>query len=160
MNGRYRALAGRIRQELAELEHVVKRTTAIWQAATRSADDYHLDAVALNLHGFYAGLERIFEMVAETVDQAKPDGDHWHQELLRQMAAEISNVRPAVITLDVRNNLDEYRGFRHVVRNVYTFNLDPERIDRLVKNLSPLAAKATTQLSAFADLLEQITNGT
>jgi hypothetical protein len=39
------------------------------------------------------------------------------------MAVEIELVRPAVISKETRNTLDEYRGFRHIVRNVYSFNL-------------------------------------
>jgi len=49
-----------------------------------------------------------------------PAGEHWHQLLLEQMASEIGGVRPAVISDATRQALDEYRGFRHVVRNVYT----------------------------------------
>lgn len=37
-----------------------------------SNDDHYLDGVALNLHGFYSGLERIFELVATRVDNTKP----------------------------------------------------------------------------------------
>ncbi|MBI3760531.1 MAG: hypothetical protein HY260_01535 [Chloroflexi bacterium] len=49
-------LASRIRQELDELQRVVKRIVAGWQQAKRTADDFHIDAVALNLHGFYSGV--------------------------------------------------------------------------------------------------------
>lgn len=159
MNARYLMLAGRIRQELTELDRVVQRTNQIWQAATRSADDYHLDATALNLHGYYAGIERLLEMIADTIDQAKPAGANWHQELLRQMASDIPTIRPAILSEASRNGLDEYRGFRHIVRNVYSYNLDPTRIDRLVKNLTPLAAGVSKELLTFSVLLEQLANG-
>ena len=54
-------LVKRIRNELVEVERVLRRTEEGWQRASRSADDYYLDSVALNLHGFYSGLERVFE---------------------------------------------------------------------------------------------------
>jgi len=47
-----------------------------------------LDGVALNLHGFYAGLERLFELIAAIVDGTVPQGANWHQILLEQMATE------------------------------------------------------------------------
>ena len=156
MNGKYLALSGRIRQELEELANVVRRTERIWEQAGRSSDDYYVDATALNLHGFYAGLERIFELIADGVDQAKPDGAHWHQNLLRQMSVEMPGVRPAVITPQSRDQLNKYRGFRHVVRNVYTYNLDAALIDLLVKQLPDVAAKTGQALLDFAALLEQI----
>lgn len=83
MNGIYRTIAGRIRAESQELARVVERTDRIWQQALTSSDDYYVDATALNLHGFYAGLERLLEIIADGVDQAKPGGAHWHDELLR-----------------------------------------------------------------------------
>lgn len=76
------------------------------------------------------------------------------------MASAIPGVWPSVLSTTVRNALDEYRGFRHVVRNVYTFDLDPERIDLLVKNLAELAPLMSSELLAFTDFLEEIANGT
>lgn len=156
MNGIYRTIAGRIRAESQELARVVERTDRIWQQALTSTDDYYVDATALNLHGFYAGLERLLESIADGVDQAKPGGAHWHDELLRQMAAEIPGVRPPVLSQETRERLDRYRGFRHVVRNVYTYNLDPEQVGVLVKQLAPTMARVAQELTAFADFLEQV----
>ncbi|MFZ1240058.1 MAG: hypothetical protein WAV74_17430 [Anaerolineae bacterium] len=156
MNGIYRTIAGRIRAESQELARVVERTDRIWQQALTSSDDYYVDATALNLHGFYAGLERLLEIIADGVDQAKPGGAHWHDELLRQMAAEIPGVRPPVLSQETRERLDRYRGFRHVVRNAYTYNLDPEQIGVLVKQLAPTMARVAQELTAFADFLEQV----
>ena len=156
MNGVYRTIVGRIRVDLQELAQVVERTGRIWQQALVSPDDYYVDATALNLHGFYAGLERLLEIIADGVDQAKPAGAHWHDDLLRQMAAEIPGVRPPVLSQETRERLDRYRGFRHVVRNVYTYNLDPEQIGVLVRHLAPTMARTSQDLAAFADFLEQM----
>ena len=67
MSERLARLAERIRQDMAELEHVVERTRGGWQRTLESGDDYYLDSVALNLHGFYSGLERIFELIASVL---------------------------------------------------------------------------------------------
>jgi len=42
-----------------------------------------LDGVALNLHSFYSGIERIFELIAANVDDIRPVGENWHQTLLK-----------------------------------------------------------------------------
>ena len=90
-------LARRIREELPELERVIARVQEGWQRAQQSADDLYVDAVALGIHGFYTGIERIFELIASTVDGIVPQEANWHQALLNQMAKEIPHVRPAVI---------------------------------------------------------------
>lgn len=154
MNGNYLRLAGRIRQETSELQRVIERTQQIWSHAKNATDDYYVDATALNLHGVYAGLERVFEMIADTVDQSKPSGRNRHQELLRQMATEIPGIRPPVFATEMVSLLDKYRGFRHVVRNVYTYILDPAQIQLLIDELDTTLQDALTDLMEFADVME------
>lgn len=91
-------------------------------------DDLYLDGVALNLHSFYSGLERLFELIALNIDGIKPDSETWHRELLKQMSSEVNQVRPAVISNSTFVKLDTYRGFRHVARNVYSINFDPMKV--------------------------------
>jgi len=109
-----------------------------------------------NLHDFYTGVERIFRHIASTIDRALPTGRDWHQELLRQMAEERPGIRPAVISDETLDSLDEYRRFRHVVRNIYAFQFDPVRLERLVRALSPAFTRARGELEAFADFLARL----
>ena len=155
MSERLLRLAERIRDELADLDRLVERAQDGWRRAQQSGDDFYLDSVALNLHGFYAGLERLFELIATVIDGALSRDANWHQVLLQQMAAEVPCVRPAVISEETRNALDEYRGFRHIVRHVYTFKFDPVKVQRLVKEAPAVFAQARAELLAFADFLEQ-----
>lgn len=150
-----RGLANRIRQELKELEHVLDRTSEGWQRARRSDDDFYLDSVALNLHGFYSGLERIFALIAEIIDGSLPQGENWHLLLLQQMTEEKPHLRPAVISELVEKRLNEFRGFRHVVRNVYTYRFDPAKVEKLVRSAPEVYAQLKAELQAFAAFLEQ-----
>lgn len=156
MNAGYATLAGRIRRSMLDLEHVVVRAASLMDKARASGDDDYLDGVALNLHGFYAGVERIFEDIARTIEKTVPDGAEWHQDLLLQMSAEVASVRPVVISDEARRCLEEYRGFRHVVRNVYTFNLRPARLQELTGGLQDCYQLVTNDLEAFCIFLEQL----
>jgi hypothetical protein len=147
-------LSGRIRDELSELARVVDRAEQGWERAKTQHDDYYLDGVALNLHSFYSGLEHIFEKIASLVDESVPAGSNWHQELIRQMSIEVSGVRPAVISAELRIALEEYRGFRHIVRNVYTYQLNPEKLERLISMLRETLLRTERELLAFAKFLE------
>ena len=75
--------------------------------------------------------------------------------LLEQVAAETPVVRPAVISDETRWMLDEYRGFRHVVRNVYTFRFDPAKVRKLVEGAPAAYTQVRAELLAFADFLDQ-----
>ena len=107
------------------------------------------------MHGFYTAVEQIFKDIARTIDGGLPSAGEWHTGLLRQMTVEMEDVRPAVIKAETRKSLDEYRGFRHVVRNVYAFNLRPARLDELVKDAPACLSDLTADLLAFADFLEK-----
>jgi len=106
------------------------------------------------LHGFYSGIEQIFEDISRTIDGGTPSGKEWHTKLLRQMASEAGELRPAVIRIETRQSLDEYRGFRHVVRNVYAFNLNPARLNELVIDIPYCLSRMTEDILAFVDFLE------
>ena len=155
MSNQLGQIAERIRAELDEIERVQRRIETGWERARQSADDHYLDGVALNLHGFYSGLERIFELIATRIDGTLPTGENWHQLLLQQMTTEIPGVRPAVISENTFTQLDEYRGFRHVVRNVYTFRFEPAKIQKLVDDISSLYTQVQAELLAFAEFLKQ-----
>ena len=57
MKETYLTVAGRIRRELSALDEVTERIAEVWEQG--EGERHRVDAVALNLHGFYAGLERI-----------------------------------------------------------------------------------------------------
>jgi hypothetical protein len=154
----YLILAERIRKELHDLERLVARANrAITTARKNPQDtDLFLDSASLNMHDVYSGFERIFKQIAATVDGAVPTSAEWHRELLEQMGLDLPKVRPPVLTAEAIRTLDEYLRFRHVVRNVYTFSFDPERIGRLAKELEAVFEQASQELFAFANFLEKV----
>lgn len=104
----HRSLAGRIREYLGDVDRVAERAIRFSARANQTGEDAYWDAVALNLHSYYSGVERIFEDIARTVDGTIPDGADWHQRLLFQMSAEIPGIRPAVVDRKTRAGLDDY----------------------------------------------------
>ncbi len=143
-------LAMRIRAELTDLDRLVQRALEGWHWGQQSGKDFYLDGVALNLHGFYSGLEHLFEL------GAMPQGVNWHQVLLQQMSRELPPIRPAVISDHTRAVLDEYRGFRHIVRHAYAFNFDVQKMQPLIEQLPAEFVAVRTELLIFADFLDQL----
>ncbi|MCC6602810.1 MAG: hypothetical protein IT327_06350 [Anaerolineae bacterium] len=116
----YLELVSRIRLELGDLENAVSRAERAIQAARERPEDQdlYMDSAALNLHDFYAGLERIFQQIGSTVDGNIPTGHNWHRELLQQMESDLPELRPPVLTTEAVKSLDEFLRFRHVLRNI------------------------------------------
>jgi hypothetical protein len=59
-------------------------------------------------------------------------GADWHKRLLDRMSQDREG-RPHVLTPTTASSLREFLGFRHIVRNLYGFELDPERVAALVR---------------------------
>jgi hypothetical protein len=154
----YLVLAERIRKELDDLDRLVERANRAVSTAKKNPQDadLFLDSASLNLHDVYSGFERIFKQIAAIVDGTVPTSAEWHRELLEQMGLDLPKVRPPVLTRESVQRLDEYLRFRHVVRNVYTFSFDPERIGRLVKELETVFEQTKQELAAFGDFLEKV----
>jgi len=159
VNTVYRELAERIQGQVPDLERLVQRVLHAWEGGQRSPDqqDVYLDSVALNLHGFYSWVERLFELIARHVDRDLDlaTGETRHQDLLQRMTKDIQE-RPALISGESASMLDELRRFRHLLRNIYTFNLVPEKMKPLVSSLPELWPRLRAELLAFADFLEDV----
>src|SRR3990172_1326244 len=134
---RYQTLMQRIQMEIEEIEQTQAAIQRHWQSAQTalSDQDAYLNSVALNLHSWYTGLERIFELIAIELDGGTLGGEAWHTELLRQMTLDLADTRPPVIRKETAERLDEYRKFRHRIRNIYASSLDPARMQPLVTEL-------------------------
>lgn len=158
MTPQYGELAERIRGEVEVLDSLIRRAERFWRAAHGAAadQDAYLDAVALNLHSVYSGIERLFEMIARHVDRTVPAGEQWHRALLQQMARDLPGLRPAVIDMASEAALEEYRRFRHLVRNLYATTLAPDRMEPLLIRLPGVWRKVRAELLAFADLLAEL----
>jgi hypothetical protein len=152
----YSALASRIQTSLQDVKRSVERSLELANKAQKTGDDGFWDGVALNLHAYYTGIEHIFEDIARTIETQVPSGSAWHVDLLTQMSDEIKGVRPAVIDSGTRKCLDEYRGLRHVVRNVYAFNLRSARLHELIADLPDCFSAVQRDLLAFAQFLESV----
>lgn len=156
MISRHIVSAERIRSELENIEEVVTRVRRAVEASEGDSinSDLYWDAIALNLHDFYTGLERLLRHIAAEIDGHVPAGAEWHQELLRQMATQLPRIRPAVFSKETTKRLDEYLRFRHVVRHVYAFEFDPQRIRPLAEALAGDFAQVGDELAVFIDFLE------
>jgi len=150
-------LHDRIGRELTDLEQTVQLASDAWQGVSRLPEEqvHFLNSLALNLHSFYNGVERIFELIARRLDPAFPGDEHWHRTLLEQMGREIEGVRPAVLSKEASESLKDFLAFRHRIRNLYTFHLDAIRLHELLARLPDTWQHVRADIETFQDLLRE-----
>lgn len=148
----------KIRNELENIKRVVEKVDRGFRVVKRKGKDadFYLDSVAFNLQSFYSGIEQIFEIIANGIDEELPSGNRWHKELLDQMSIELPEIRPAIISNATKQELIEFLTFRHLVRDIYTFEIKPEKLERLVKMLPNTFEHFMKEINDFLIFLERI----
>ena len=109
------------------------------------------------LHDFYTGIEKIFENLAKDIDHRLPSGEEWHSELLHQMTLDLTGLRPPVISPDTEKKLREFLGFRHLFRKRYGFELDWQKMKRLLVKISPVLSDFEREIEIFFNAVHSLT---
>jgi len=65
------------------------------------------------------------------------------------MTLDIPGLRPPIISLSAEKKLREYLGFRHLFRKRYGFELDWDRMEKLLRNMPPLLAQMEKEIKSF-----------
>jgi hypothetical protein len=152
-------LIAEIRRELGQLARLTQEIEQTWGRSTAlSPEDQPilLESLALKLHNFYTGCERIFEQIAQEMNGGRPSSYDWHIRLLKSMSGDVPGVRPVVLSQPLVKELVESLKFRQVVRNIYGFELDPVRIPSLIENIAAVSAQFQAEIEQFIHYLQTL----
>ena len=89
------------------------------------------EKMALKLHNFYAGCERIFGAVVAELNGGLPQERDWPRRLLDKMGT-TREYRPALLAAETAHELRDFLAFCHEMRNIHGFQLNVTRVDYLV----------------------------
>ena len=73
-----------------------------------------------------------------------PGGAAWHRDLLQSAGTH------GIISDELRDLLAPYMAFRHVFTHAYGFELDPERLQPLVRDVPTVYARFKKEVGRFA----------
>lgn len=151
-------LVAEIKREIDNLDILIVKIEVVSKEAPESPDKRSIydESLALKLHNFYTGCERIFQRIADDINGGVPTSFDWHKRLLYTMALEIEGIRPPVISKETAVGLEEFLAFRHVVRNIYGYELDPGRLKRLVEQIEPVYNDFKKDVASFVEFLKSL----
>jgi hypothetical protein len=149
----FKVLRFSTKDEINKLEMLDKEKNALLK---RQPSKYVVRAGGSILHDFYTGIEKIFESIAKEVDKRLPMGEEWHSELLHQMTLDIPGLRPQVITASMEKKLREYLGFRHLFRKRYGFELDWQKLKKLLLAMPQIRSTLDNEISKFFEALNSL----
>jgi len=153
---KFPSLRADIQRELRSLDHLADEARQLLTDVPDQPTFREVRAAGSILHDFYTATERIFQRIATEVDGGSPGGPDWHIQLLLRMAAPVEEVRPAVISAQLKDHLGEYLRFRHLFRHVYGFELQWRRCSELLSELPLVRDQLRHELEAFNEFLKSL----
>lgn len=144
----------KLKLEIGQIDHLFEVYAELLDGVQKSKPDIvKITAIASVLHSFYGGVENIFLLIAKEIDKNVPSGRQWHRDLLEQMTKVTLN-RNKVLSDETSAQLDEYMGFRHFYRHSYSFFLNWERLEILVKQLPKIWEQIKDEMQHFMKKIE------
>jgi|GraSoiStandDraft_51_1057287.scaffolds.fasta_scaffold733929_2 hypothetical protein len=118
-----------------------------------------LITVSYLLSGIYSCFEDQFLKIATVFENRVENPASWHRELLERMQIEVEGVRPRVLGRPAFRLLNELRGFRHVFRSSYSFELDEERVRLVLRRWEKGKTTVLKDIQSFIDKLSALAAG-
>ena len=153
-------LIAEIEDELILLETLAEEIESVWSSLPRNkrTRKIHEESVALKLHNFYTGCERIFKRISDDINGGTPATADWHKRLMHRMTLEIKDVRPPVLSKETEKILNEFLAFRHIVRNIYGFQIESDRLSALVNKFPKIFIAFRKEIQMFIIFLKKLSS--
>jgi HepT-like protein len=150
MNEKFLVLESDIQSDLEAIE---KLYDALGSPQLKESEPQEsMIVVAYRLHGLYTAFENIFRNIAAAFEN-QVDQVAWHRQLLERMRLDLTPLRPAVVDSETYDKLDEMLRFRHVFRTRYGVDLDPLRLQVVLRRALELKSLYKEQIGRFLGFL-------
>lgn len=110
--------------------------------------------LAYLLHNLYCALEDVFQEIARTFENRVEDPSKYHRALLKRMQLDVPGIRPKLLSRESLLVMDELRGFRHIFRHAYDYELDPDKVKGLKHKMLTHWKRLEKDVDIFIDFLE------
>jgi len=154
-SNKFLALKEHLTDELLALEQCITELVHAIERASPMMESYDVRALASYINDFYRRCERMSERIAVTLDGGLPQGENWHQALLRQVAEPGGENRPPLWSGALLMDLDAYRRFRHVVHHKYGDDLQPDYVLEIAEMAAEMMPKIRGAIDQFNEWLVQ-----
>jgi uncharacterized protein YutE (UPF0331/DUF86 family) len=138
------SLQEKIEAELEQMERALRELPGMRRVSNLSV--LELGGTASLLSSLYHGVENILKQGLLALQIALPGGAAWHRDLLQKACEQ------RIISTQVRDRLAPFMAFRHFFTHAYGFDLDPQRLAPLVREVRPVYASFKKEARQFVRL--------
>ena len=112
-----------VERDIASGLYHIERAIALYESRELQGSEdnsyYNRMAFLHSMQSGYTSLENALVRVLTVLEEERPDGQDWHETLLRRLGNYFPGSRPAMLSPQLHSNLDELRRFRHVAAHTY-----------------------------------------
>ncbi len=126
---------------LIEKENIEKTLEVMREALSRRNKTYvELSAIGASLHQCYSGMEKIIKRILKARNISTPSSSSSHKDLLN------ISVQQGIISDELLNRLDKFRGFRHFFVHGYGISLNKEELMPLTEEFPEVWEQFVTEI--------------
>jgi hypothetical protein len=147
---RLKLLQAELEAQLDEIEQVYVELEDRAAQMNPNAPGY-IESTGYQLHNLYNAVEALFKIVANAFENSVTDLSRWHTELLRRMALDIQGIRPALLSTESIELLNELHAFRRLFRHAYRVRLDASRVEQNLARARKLRSLLPQDVTHFLE---------
>lgn len=136
-------LAEHLTAELENMEGLLSRVPDA--ESLPGLSELELAGVAAMVHSYYNGVENLLKQVLRSQNRPLPTGESWHRDLL------ILAAKCGVVSQELTSRMQDYLAFRHFFAHAYAFDIDPQRLEPLVRQLGNVDSDLRRELSELTE---------
>ena len=110
-------------------------------------------AIMHSMQAGYTSLEIGIKRILNILDEALPNGDEWHLDLLKRSARIIKNSRPAILSKDTYKLADEARRFWYAAVNDYD-DFVPFKSEKAIEAADKLSKVLIYEVDNFIKVID------
>ncbi len=146
----------------SEIDRDEKRLTTLFQRFDKSygeflaSDEYSkLVESAYYVSQLYSGFENIFKNIASAFEN-NIEQDAWHKSLLERISLDIEGIRPALLSEESFQCLNELRAFRHFFRHAYGTDIEKEKFKIVADKVAIINDLFKKEIAQFISFLNKL----
>jgi hypothetical protein len=103
----------------------------------------------------HTSLEGVLLRILDVLGEARPTGEHWHQDLIKRACRSIegANARPPILSRELCEAIDETRRFRNLAIRGYD-SFDVAKAQQTVAAVQIVVARFVDELVLFRNAID------
>ena len=138
------SLREKVEAELEQMDKALRELPGARRVSKLSV--LELGGTASLLSSVYHGVENILKQGLLAGGVALPSGAAWHRDLLQ------SACEHGMLSTELRDRLVPYMAFRHFFTHAYGFDLDPQRLAPLIRDVRAVCACLKAEVKRFVSM--------